>query len=99
MARNPGFTTQNNPWKHKQKEIEDLRKRISTLQDEKLLMPWIKDNFLSKLGTLLAFMPMENWPKEAKIAFKEAAKDAPALAHIYIKRNEESFPKLKNNQI
>lgn len=99
MPRNPGFTTKNNPWKHKNEEIAKLKEKIKTLQDEKILGPWIRENFLEKLGTLLAYKDMKEWPNEAKIAFDWAKRDAPALAEIYIERNKLATLKVPKNNL
>lgn len=62
----------------KESELQILRaaKRYADLK------PFV-DEFSTKLLTLLAYMPMDEWPGVAMAAFNATAKEMPALAHLY----------------
>ena len=67
------------------KEIEELRRRLHELENEKLMTPFI-DKMSENIMVILANSPFEWWPNIAKTGFEHARDKYPVPAEIY-KRN------------
>jgi len=63
-------------------QLERAKDELQDLQIQEAMKPFV-DEFLTKLGTLLANKPYEEWPQEAKIAFQSTARDIPTGAILY----------------
>lgn len=80
--------TKRNAWAIKNTEIAFLKEQIQDYRNKEVLKPFV-DDFLAQLGTLLAYTPMDKWPKEAILAFKYAERKAPTTAFLYKERNKK----------
>lgn len=64
------------------------RERLLRLQERNELQPFVNE-LIHSLGTLLAHMPMRDWPNLAKHAFAYAKNKHPHAAALY----EKHLPK------
>lgn len=73
------------PFQGYKDRIKELETRLKEKEQYEAIKPFIKE-FLQNIGVVLAYTKYSAWPELVKIAFKQAAKDAPTAAYIYKQR-------------
>lgn len=66
-------------------QIDELRKEIQDLKDDKLIEPFVR-LMLERIGVELANMPFDEWPNIARIAYQYSARETPNSANLYYVR-------------
>ena len=66
-------------------ELERCEERLKEMMVMESITPFAKV-FVEMVGVVLATLPYEEWPKEAKAAFQYARKGAETAARLYLMR-------------